>query len=285
MARADETPRTPPVVRDRGSGRPILLLHGFPLDSRSFDRLEHLLLREGFRVITFDQHGFDDPFCPLGPRKRYSPSRLADDAAAVLSRLKVGGAVVVGHDLGGLVALELARRHPQITSASLLVSMAHPLATTIAMLNPRQLAGSAYVLLAQSSLVITALYSPHRSASRRRLERRLLKSGLPKDAVASSLDRMAIGCAFHHAVRWYQGLPFASLRSLCPRRSGRYALLWGQDDSVLGRAAMRMSLAMLPPGTMLQEVRYGSHWLPLDRPEAIVDAVRSVSQSVSESSL
>jgi len=45
-------------VDDFGSGPPVLLLHGWPLDSRSWEPQVHPLLQAGHRVITYDRRGF-----------------------------------------------------------------------------------------------------------------------------------------------------------------------------------------------------------------------------------
>jgi pimeloyl-ACP methyl ester carboxylesterase len=44
--------------RDHGSGRPIILIHGYPLDGNSWERQERALLAAGFRCISYDRRGF-----------------------------------------------------------------------------------------------------------------------------------------------------------------------------------------------------------------------------------
>jgi non-heme chloroperoxidase len=43
---------------DHGSGKPILLIHGYPLNGNSWERQEHVLLQNGYRCITYDRRGF-----------------------------------------------------------------------------------------------------------------------------------------------------------------------------------------------------------------------------------
>src|SRR3979409_1789454 len=43
---------------DHGSGRPIVLIHGYPLNGNSWERQERELLANGYRVITYDRRGF-----------------------------------------------------------------------------------------------------------------------------------------------------------------------------------------------------------------------------------
>ena len=43
---------------DHGSGKPVVLIHGYPLSGRSWERQTLALLREGYRVVTYDRRGF-----------------------------------------------------------------------------------------------------------------------------------------------------------------------------------------------------------------------------------
>jgi 3-oxoadipate enol-lactonase len=87
---------------------PVLLIMGLALSSRAWDRLPTLLSRD-FRVLIFDNRG-------TGRSGRvgfaYRMSDLADDAAAVLDAVGCPVAHVFGISMGGMVAQELAIRHP-----------------------------------------------------------------------------------------------------------------------------------------------------------------------------
>jgi len=104
------------AVQTAGSGLPVLLLHGFPLDHRMWAGQEPLA--EHVRLIVPDCRGFggsDDP----GPQ---SIAQLADDAVALLDALHVAGpAVVCGLSMGGYVAQHVAARHPDRVAALVLV--------------------------------------------------------------------------------------------------------------------------------------------------------------------
>lgn len=45
---------------DHGRGQPVILIHGYPLDSHSWEKQERALLEAGYRVITYDRRGFGD---------------------------------------------------------------------------------------------------------------------------------------------------------------------------------------------------------------------------------
>ncbi len=104
------------AYREVGSGRPLVLLHAFPLSSAMW-----LAQREGLsqtcRVITPDQRGFGGS--PLGDD---SPSLdvAADDVAELLDRLDLDRVVLGGLSMGGYVAMAFLRRHPDRVAALLL---------------------------------------------------------------------------------------------------------------------------------------------------------------------
>src|SRR5690349_18956703 len=88
---------------------PLLLIMGLALSSRGWDRLPEHLARD-FHVLVFDNLG-------TGRSARrgiaYRMRELADDAAAVLDAAGVAQAHVFGISMGGMIAQELAIRHPE----------------------------------------------------------------------------------------------------------------------------------------------------------------------------
>jgi non-heme chloroperoxidase len=84
-------------VEDVGSGPPIVLLHGWPLDGRSWEPQIHALLEAGHRVINYDRRGFGRSSRPAGG---YDFNTLAADLDKVLTELDVHDATLVGFSLG-----------------------------------------------------------------------------------------------------------------------------------------------------------------------------------------
>ena len=96
-------------VRESGRGRPVLLIHGYPLNSRLWQPQLDSLTDVG-RLIAPDLRGHGDSESVPGP---YSMDQLADDCAALLDALEISEPVVVnGLSMGGYIAMAFARRYP-----------------------------------------------------------------------------------------------------------------------------------------------------------------------------
>jgi pimeloyl-ACP methyl ester carboxylesterase len=106
---------------ERGSGTPLVLIHGGLASSAMWDPLLPYLV-EGFRVITPDSRGHGRSTNPSG---KLSYAQIADDVAALIASLGLVRPVVGGYSDGGQVTLELAVRHPGAASA-LIVGAAYP---------------------------------------------------------------------------------------------------------------------------------------------------------------
>ena len=104
------------AVHTRGSGLPVVLLHGFPLDHTMWSGQDKLA--EAVRLIVPDQRGFG----ASGGAVPESIAQLADDVVALLDALHVvEPAVICGLSMGGYVAEHVAVRHPGRVRALVLV--------------------------------------------------------------------------------------------------------------------------------------------------------------------
>jgi non-heme chloroperoxidase len=82
---------------DHGSGRPIVLIHGYPLDGNSWERQERVLLGAGYRVITYDRRGFGRS---SQPTTGYDYDTFAADLNTLLEHLNLNEIVLGGFSMG-----------------------------------------------------------------------------------------------------------------------------------------------------------------------------------------
>jgi pimeloyl-ACP methyl ester carboxylesterase len=95
---------------ETGSGQPIVFVHEFAADHRSWEpQMRHFGQR--YRCITFSARGYPPSDVPEKPES-YSQNRATDDIAAVMDHLKIDKAHVVGLSMGGFATLHFGFRHP-----------------------------------------------------------------------------------------------------------------------------------------------------------------------------
>ena len=82
---------------DHGSGPPVVLIHGYPLSGRAWDKQVPVLLDMGCRVITYDRRGFGKS---SQPTTGYDYDTFAADLNALMEKLDLREAVIVGHSMG-----------------------------------------------------------------------------------------------------------------------------------------------------------------------------------------
>jgi len=109
---------------DHGAGQPVVLIHGYPLSGRAWDKQVPALLAAGHRVITYDRRGFGQS---SQPATGYDYDTFAADLATLLDHLDLHDAVLVGHSMGtGEVTRYLGTRGSARVARGVLVSPIPP---------------------------------------------------------------------------------------------------------------------------------------------------------------
>jgi pimeloyl-ACP methyl ester carboxylesterase len=263
-------------VRDSGpaDGDPVVLLHGFPQNSSSFDRMSPALHSAGLRTLAPDQRGYSPRARPEG-RSAYRMREVVDDVLALLDAAGLSSAHVVGHDWGGIAAWALAAWHPWRVRTLTALSVPHPAAMAQAMAHSDQALRSSYIGFFQLPVVPEGVLLAGGGTV---LRRGLLRGGLPEDLVETYVSRMREPGALTAALNWYRALPL-SLRT--PAGVVRVPTLhvWGAGDAFLSRAAVEASREFVAAPYALEVLEDGNHWVPelaADRTAELVTAhVRS----------
>ncbi|RXH56209.1 alpha/beta fold hydrolase [Granulicella sibirica] len=110
--------------RDLGTGKPVVLIHGWPLTGDSWDKTANFLAENGLRVITYDRRGFGRSGQPW---QGYDYNTFAGDLNALIETLDLRGTTLVGFSMGGgEVARYLSRYGSSRVSGAVLVSAVTP---------------------------------------------------------------------------------------------------------------------------------------------------------------
>jgi non-heme chloroperoxidase len=83
---------------DHGSGQPVVLIHGYPLSSASWEKQVPVLLQAGYRVIAYDRRGFGKS---SQPTSGYHYDTFAEDLHKLITYLKLKHFALVGFSMGG----------------------------------------------------------------------------------------------------------------------------------------------------------------------------------------
>lgn len=109
---------------DHGAGKPVVLIHGWPLSGASWEKQVPALLGAGFRVITYDRRGFGES---SKPTSGYDYDTFAEDLSKLITKLELRDAAIVGFSMGGgEVARYLGKYGSERVSRAALVAAIPP---------------------------------------------------------------------------------------------------------------------------------------------------------------
>jgi len=252
--RAPGSPGLQTPVAVLGQGPPVLLLHGFDSSFLEFRRLAPLLASD-HRLVIPDLHGFG--FSPRPASDAYNPEAVLRHLDGLLPRLGPGVGLI-GASMGGAVAVELARRHPETIARLLLLAPAGltgrpmPVPPLLDALGVRFLARPGV----RRGLCRSAFANPEAAVGPAELE--IASVHLPTPGWADALRRFARSGGFAGC-----GAPLPSQP---------LAVLWGKDDRILRPPQKRAAQALL--GNRIEELEACGHLPHLDQPATVAVAWR-----------
>ena len=110
---------------DHGDGEAVVLIHGWPLSLKSWERQISFFIDKGYRVVAYDRRGFGESATPW---TGYSYDTLADDLHTMIDDLKLENVVLIGFSMGGGEVIRyLSKYGSEKVSKAVLVSSIVPL--------------------------------------------------------------------------------------------------------------------------------------------------------------
>lgn len=247
----------------RGSGEPIVLIHGFPTSSHVWGKVVPVL-PAGHRIVVLDLLGYGRSDRPTG--QSLGVRGHAERVIELLDVLGINYACVVGHDLGGGVAQAMAVRWPQRVSRLCLVS-----SVAYDCWPARELR------LLRAMLPLTRHLPPAWLLGFLRKE--VLRGYMDHERGAHSLDRYLKPFGTSEGrdalVEHLQALDPAETTALGPRLKDLVmptsVVIGAHDPFVTTATAER--LAQEIPGASIDVIADGRHFIPEESPEAVADAI------------
>jgi pimeloyl-ACP methyl ester carboxylesterase len=248
-----------------GSGRPLLLLHGYPLNRKMWQpQLEQLV--DAANVIAPDLRGHGDSDAPGGA---YSMDQLADDAVALLDQLNLTGpAVVGGFSMGGYVALAFYRRHPARVAGLILAATKANADSEAARANREISAALAHDKgpAAIAEAMLPKLLAPH--------------TYLAHPGLVAEVRRMILSTPVNGIVGDLLGMKDrADSTELLPQNDRPVLVIHGQDDQLIPPSEAEATAARLPHARLVL-VPSAGHLLNLEQPETFNAEVRVFLKSI-----
>jgi pimeloyl-ACP methyl ester carboxylesterase len=251
-------------VLDKGQGPPILLIHGLAGQLCHFNCgvIDQLAARH--RVVAVDRPGSGYSVRASGASAALGAQ--ADVMAALIERLQLGRPVVVGHSLGGAVALALAQRHPERVAALALVApLTHPPGRISAAFNGlkigqpwlRRLVAWTLALpatLLQRDRILGIVFGPDPVPADFGTRGGGLLGVRPSHFIGASTDLAAVPQDLAGMVARYAELRLP------------VGVLFGRGDRILDPTEQGQALQAAVPGAHLELVD-GGHMLPVTAPD------------------
>ncbi|HEU5002864.1 MAG TPA: alpha/beta fold hydrolase [Actinomycetota bacterium] len=245
-----------------GSGRPVVLLHGFPDTGRLWRNQVPALVDAGFQVIVPDLRGYGRSGKPEDV-DAYGIPFMLQDVSGILAAVGAPRAHIVGHDWGAALAWAFAHLAPDQVDHLVAMSVGTPGAFAKAGFAQRE--KSWYMLLFQFAGIAEQWLSSNNWANMREW------GGHPDhDAVVGELEASG---SLTPGLNWYRAnvppeVLIEGFPDLPPVQAPTMGL-WSTGDRFLTEAPMVDSGAYVVGPWRYERVEGASHWMQLDRPDVI----------------
>lgn len=255
------------VTAGPASGRPVILLHGFPDFWYGWRYQIDALAARGFRLIMPDQRGYGLSDKPR-PWAAYDIHVLSADVVALMDALGLDSASLVSHDFGGGVAWWVAANYPERVDRMVVLNCPHFSVYRDAHLGREQLARSWYVAGLAVPWVSERVCKLANFRALTWLGPGTRDGGMRNEDVAEYRAAWAQPGAVHGMLAWYRAMipalfrRFPSTRIAAPTR-----VVWGQRDRFLSRAMARPSIEHCQHGELVMLDQ--THWLHWDAPDQV----------------
>jgi pimeloyl-ACP methyl ester carboxylesterase len=256
-------------VATAGKGPPVILLHGFPENWRSWRRQIPALAASGFSVYVPDLRGYNLSDRP--PRRNdYQLDHLVADVVALIHATGHPRVHLAGHDWGGVIAWGVAGKYPQLVDKLVIFNAPHLDIYLKKVRYPLQMLRSWYVLF----FLLPRLPELVLSAENYSAVRHMFEQGPARKAAFSSSDvneyihALSQPGALTAGLNYYRAnLSVSVLRRFARMRpvDAETLVIWGDRDPALGTELLE-GLEDVVPRLRIHRIPDSSHWVQNEAP-------------------
>lgn len=259
-------------IIDKGSGTPVLLLHGFPDSKELWKNQIPALVNAGFRVIAPDLRGYGNSPSPL-EKEKYAMPILMNDVIGILDKLGLDKVHLIGHDWGASLSWHLVNYYEQRFNSLTVLSVGYPGNSAWSSMEQRQKSWYFYLFLQEGLAEKTFADNDWK---------------FTKEAFGSHkqfndiLQRFQKPNALTTALNWYRGnlqnmlaQPNVDYKStnekpIIPQKKIKLPVLgiWSNMDFALTEAQMKQSTDFAANFTY-KKIEGAGHWMMLDKPDVV----------------
>jgi pimeloyl-ACP methyl ester carboxylesterase len=232
----------------------VLLLHGFPQTCMAWAAQVEALGQAGWRAVAPDIRGFTDGARP-GPVSQYTQDLVASDVLAIAAELKTVSFNLAGHDLGGIIAWDVACRYPQYVRTLAVASTPHltPFAAALDAGQEQRL--PPFGLFRQPGTAEHALLDNDAAALRPSYQ------GLPGELIERYVGYFSRPGVLTAALNHFRAFEFDDWLAL-PDATMPTLFTWGADDPYLARSTALATRAHVKARYTEKELPGTGHWVP-----------------------
>ncbi|MFT4044550.1 MAG: alpha/beta hydrolase [Gordonia sp. (in: high G+C Gram-positive bacteria)] len=244
------------------SGRPVLLLHGFPEAAVEWEHQVAALAASGYRAVAPDQRGYSPGVRPTAPSD-YAIEELVDDVVAIADSLGWKQFDLIGHDWGGAVAWWAADTHADRIRSLAVVSTPHPGALADALrTDEEQAMRSQYMRDWRATPATENAFL----ADGAKALRRIFDGRIPRSRIDEYVERFSEPGALTAALNWYRaGRPAGRIGHITVPT----LYVWSTDDVAVGSTAALATADWVTAPYHFEMFEDVSHWVVEEAAQAL----------------
>ena len=252
---------------DHGTGKPIILIHGYPLSGASWEKQTAALLNSGYRVVTYDRRGFGQSSKPAAG---YNYDTFAEDLRTLVTQLGLRDFALAGFSMGGgEVARYMGRYGSKDVSKAIFISGVPPYLLKTPD-NPEGLDGSAFegiqkAILADRYAFFTEFFKNFYNTDQylgKRVSEQVVQ--ISWNVAASSSATASLACV----PTWHEDFRKDLARVQVPS-----LVIHGDADRIVPFAASGQRTAKMVPGSRLVLVKDGPHCITWTHADEVNNAM------------